>query len=447
MDAPRIQYARTSDGVNIAYWTLGEGIPLVQTPPIPFSQVQLASNMPEDRRWGDFMWGNIKLVRYDARGTGLSDRDVTDFSPDAFVSDLEAVVDQAKLDRVALWAFITSGPPAIAYAARHPERVSHLILWSTWANTADVLRLPQAQGLLALVDTDWALFTEAAAHSFFGWSAGELAHRAALHLREGINQETWKAMLQALADSDVTELLPQVQAPTLVLHSREAPLPDIGVARELASRIPNARLVVLEGTAAGWEVPGEAITAIRDFLGIATPSASAMPLASSPSGTAVILFADIADSTRLTEQLGDSAFREKARELDGALRSAIREHAGTAIEGKLLGDGVLAVFTSAREAIECALSCRSAGDGVGLALHLGLHAGDVLREEGNVFGGAVNLASRIADASAPGEVLVSDIVRGLARTSAGVAFDDRGEHELKGIAEAQRLWAVREGGA
>jgi adenylate cyclase len=160
---------------------------------------------------------------------------------------------------------------------------------------------------------------------------------------------------------------------------------------------------------------------------------------------AALLFADIADSTALTEWLGDAAFREKAREVDERLRAAIREHAGTAIEGKTLGDGVLAVFTSARQAIECALSCRSAGDGVGFALHLGLHAGAVLHEDGNVYGGAVNIASRIADASAPGEVLVSDIVRGLARTSAGVAFEDRGEHELKGIAEPQRLWALRRG--
>ncbi len=443
MNEPRIQYAKTDDGVSIAYSTQGEGMALLQTPPIPFSQVQLFSNMPEDRRWWDFMWGNIVLVRYDARGTGLSEREVSDFSLDAFVSDVEAVVEQAKLERVALWAFITSGPIAIAYAARHPERVSHLVLWSTWANTAEVLRLPQAEGLMALAEKDWGLFTETAAHAFFGWSAGDLAHRAAMHLREGIEQQTWLRMTEALTDqSDVTDLLSQVRAPTLVIQSREAPLPDMSVARRLASRIPNARLVVLEGTVAGWEVPDEAMTALRDFLGIAARSAG-VRAPSAAGGTAIILFADIADSTALTERLGDAAFRAKARELDEALRARIREHAGTPIEGKLLGDGVLATFASARQAIECAIQCRAAGEDAGLPLHLGLHAGDVLREEGNVFGGAVNLAARIADASRPGEVLVSDIVRGLARTSAGVSFEDRDEHELKGIGEPVRLWAVR----
>jgi adenylate cyclase len=160
------------------------------------------------------------------------------------------------------------------------------------------------------------------------------------------------------------------------------------------------------------------------------------------SGTAVILFADIANSTALTEKLGDATFREQARELDIASRVAIRDNGGTPIEGKLLGDGVLAVFTSASQAIEAALACRRAGDGAGLSLHLGLHAGDVIRENGNVFGGAVNIASRVSELSAPGEVLVSDIVRGLARTSADVRFEDRGEKSLKGIQEPARVWAV-----
>jgi len=155
---------------------------------------------------------------------------------------------------------------------------------------------------------------------------------------------------------------------------------------------------------------------------------------------------DIADSTGLTERLGDAAFRAKARELDGALRGVIREEAGTAIEGKLLGDGVLAVFTSARQAIEAALACAGAGDEAGLPLHLGLHAGDVIREDNNVYGGAVNIAARISGLSAPAEVLVSETVRSLARTSTGVRFEDRGEQALKGVGEAVRVWAVVEAG-
>jgi adenylate cyclase len=163
----------------------------------------------------------------------------------------------------------------------------------------------------------------------------------------------------------------------------------------------------------------------------------------------VILFADIAGSTALTERLGDLGFRIKARDLDGALRTVILDHGGTPIEGKLLGDGILAVFQSAREAIAAAVMCGGAGAAAGLPLHLGLHAGDVLHESdadgrANVYGGAVNVASRISGLSAPGELLVSETVRSLARTSAGVRFEDRGEQSLKGVAEPIRLWAVRE---
>jgi class 3 adenylate cyclase len=193
----------------------------------------------------------------------------------------------------------------------------------------------------------------------------------------------------------------------------------------------------------------------------------ARPPRDTPShGTAIILFADIADSTALTERLGDAAFREKARALDEALRKAIISNGGTAIEGKLLGDGVLATFGAAREAIACAAEmhrlaagAQSApppvGEGLGegsvtvpLLLHVGIHAGDVIRESNpdgrsNVYGGAVNIAARVASEAAAGETLVSATVRELARTSAGVSFEDRGERSLKGVSEPVRVWAVR----
>lgn len=162
-----------------------------------------------------------------------------------------------------------------------------------------------------------------------------------------------------------------------------------------------------------------------------------------PGGTVTILFTDIAASTSLTEQWGDVEFRRRARELDTLLRTAINEGGGRSVEGKLLGDGVLAVFPSAARAIECAVACCALAEGRGLPLHVGLHVGDVLHEGDNVFGGAVNLAARICAASAAGEVLVSDTVRSLARTSVAVRFEDRGQHVLKGIADSLRLYAVR----
>jgi len=218
----------------------------------------------------------------------------------------------------------------------------------------------------------------------------------------------------------------------------------MAIAKGLASQIPDARLVVVEGESI-WPIVGDiepTLRAIDEFLGEGEPTEE--PALELPHGTAVILFLDIADSTALTTKLGDTAYRAKERELDASLRAAITETGGTPVEGKVLGDGVMAVFTSARQAIDAAVRCRDLGNEAGLPLHLGIHAGDVVREGNNIHGGAVQMASRVQSVAAPGEILVSATVRDLARTSSGVSFEDRGEHALKGIDEPQRLYAVRD---
>ncbi len=434
---PRIQYAQTKDGVSIAFWTLGQGMPIVQMPSIPLSNIHLEWQIPVFHTWYERLAEKRKLIRYDGRGTGTSERSVSDFSMDVQILDLEAVVDSLDLDRFALAGVVNSGPVAIAYAVRHPERVSHLLLWCTSARRSG--RPPEAGATRILVEKDWELFTETEAHEALGWSEGDAARRFAALIRESVTPQTMHAAMSMILEFDVNHLLPQVRSPTLVLHRRQLRRIPVDLARDLAARIPGARLALLEGTStAPFLGDIEAVLeAIDEFLGEGEQAATKAEL---PEGMAVILFADIANSTALTEKLGDAAFREKARELDTSLRAIIGESGGTPVEGKVLGDGVLAVFTSARQAIDCALRCNANSE---LQLHLGIHAGDVIREGNNVYGGAVNIAARIASASAPGELLVSDTVRGLARTSAGVAFDDRGEHELKSVADPQRLFAVR----
>ncbi len=436
---PRIQYAKTSDGVNIAYWTLGEGMPVVEMPAGEFSHIQLEWQTSHMRGWYEGLAKRRMLVHYDGRGRGLSDRDATDYSLEAEMLDLKAVVERMGLDRFALIGLFGHGPVAINYAVRHPEQVSHLILWMATARGSG--ESPQLRALNELRDTDWNLYTRALA----GLAGGqpEEVTAAATYLRECVTPDVARAIQDASREFDVAHLLPKVTSPTLVFHRRQYQFLDLNVSRSIVAEIPDARLVLLDGDSA-FAYIGDmdaALDAIDEFLG---EGEEAEPKTDLPEGMAVILFADIAESTALTEEMGDAAFRAKARELDTSLRRVIRECSGTPVEGKLLGDGVLAVFTSARQAIECALRCNVAGESVGLQMHLGIHAGDVIREGNNVYGGAVNIAARIATASAPGEVLVSDTVRGLARTSAGVSFDDRGEHTLKGVGEPQRLFAVRE---
>jgi class 3 adenylate cyclase len=281
-------------------------------------------------------------------------------------------------------------------------------------------------------ENDWEFVTLTFANAYTGYRGSERARRMAEAFRTGITAKSYMAFRDAIERIDVRHLLPQISLPTIVIHDRTSGPDRVDIlTRRLAPLIPNARFVETDDVAKVTD----------EFL----REGKAAPAPDLPSGTAIILFADIVDSTALTERLGDDAFREKARGLDEAMRSAIRDNGGTAVEGKTLGDGVLAAFTSAKQAIACAQACHEAANAAGLSLHAGIHAGDVIREADNVYGGAVNIAARIAAASAAGETLVSETVRSLARTSAGVRFEDRGEQALKGIGETVRVWAVREG--
>ena len=232
---PRIQYARTADGVSIAFWTLGEGPPGVQMPNLPWSHIQLEWQLPGCGRWYERAAENRKLVRYDGRGTGLSARNVADYSVDAHILDLQAVVEGLGIQRFALVSSRAACPVAIAYAARHPEAVSHLVLWCPW-----VPQEARSQAFRALREGgDWELYTEAAAHAALGWLTGEEAHRYAAYMRECITPETTRSIYDALAEFDVTTVLSQVRSPTLILQRRQvAVLPSLEVAK--GSRLRNS---------------------------------------------------------------------------------------------------------------------------------------------------------------------------------------------------------------
>jgi len=448
---PRIQYAKTSDGVNIAYAVFGTGPAIMYTPSFT-GGVHFYSQFSLSRRGTDDLVAlGWRIVRYDGRGTGSSDRDAVDFSLEASVRDQEAVMERLGLDLFASASSTDSGStaPSVAFAVRHPESVSRLILRNPIETEKELYSaipwVRAERALLPIATERWDLFCKSLAHFRLRFSDAEVANELAAAYRSAISPAAYLAFSDAQDNIDWS-MLEAISMPTLVIEDMTFPGRSVGevgaspIVRKAAARIPNAR----------FEVTHDYANSVDAFLREDQPAAAAEP--DIPSGMTAILFADIADSTGMTERMGDAAFREKARELDASLRAAIRERSGTPIEGKLLGDGVLAVFTSAREAIEAALACGAAGASAGLPLHLGIHAGDVIRERDpdgrdNIYGGAVNIASRIAGLSAAGEVLVSETVRSLARTSAGVRFEDRGEQALKGVGEKVRVWAVRGGEA
>jgi class 3 adenylate cyclase len=444
---PRIQYAKTTDGVSIAFCTMGEGIPLVHMPFTPLSHIQLEWQLPELRSWNDRLARKRMLVRYDGRGWGLSERDVTGFSLDAQMLDLEAVVDRLGLEKFALLGPLNLGPVAIAYAARNPERVSHLILWHSWARASDFYRSPRLRALRELLQRDWELYTETMGHIVWGFSEGAPAHRGAALYRESVTPEALRMAVGAFREFDVAALLPQVKAPTLVLHRRQLPILDLAVARSLAARIPDARLGLLEGdilTPVGGDMEA-VLAAIDEFLGEAEEARAA---AEPPTAGAfrTILFTDAEGSTALTERVGDAKAREVLRPHERIVREALQAHGGA--EVKTMGDGFMASFSSATRALECAIAMQRAFAAHNetaeepIRVRIGLNAGEPIAEEKDLFGTAVNMAARIAATAEGGEILASDVVRQLV-AGKGFLFSDRGEVELKGFEEPVRLYEVR----
>jgi pimeloyl-ACP methyl ester carboxylesterase/DNA-binding CsgD family transcriptional regulator len=243
-----IRYARSVDGVRIAYAVHGDGPALVQTPSFPVSHLEIEWRGRSYRTYWEKLAFDRKLVRYDCRGAGLSDRDAWDFSLEKTVADLEAVVDKAGLERFALFGFGHSGPTAISYAAKHPERVSHLLLWYTYARAADYVQAPRVEAGRSLIEKDWELYTELEGHRAMRGRSAQSAGGYTRFLRESATPGGLTAAFAAIRDNDITPLLPKVKAPTLVLHRKESRILSVDVARELASTIPDARLVLLEGS-------------------------------------------------------------------------------------------------------------------------------------------------------------------------------------------------------
>jgi class 3 adenylate cyclase len=449
---PRIQYAKTADGVSIAFWTLGEGMPLVAPWLSPFSHVQFELHVPEFRGWYERLAEGRRLVRYDPRGTGLSDRGVADSSFDAHLLDLQAVVESVGLERFALFAAGPGGPAAVAYAARHPERVSHLILWCSYARGSEMWGSARAKAMNALRESDWELYTETYARVFGGWSEGERARQYAASMREWVTPEDFSAFNEPLGGVDVTELLGDVKAPTLVLHRRGLTMPGMEAARNLAARIPDARLALLEGTAQSpWEGDMEAIAlAFDEFLGEGEATGVPMP---APSGLVTILFTDVESSTALTDRLGDANARDVLRTHERLVREGLRAHGGS--EVKTMGDGFMASFSSATKALECAIAVQRAFEEHNetaeepIRVRVGLNAGEPIAEEEDLFGTAVIRAARIAALAEGGEILVANVVRELSEGK-GFLFADRGDTALRGFEDPVRLFEVRwreEGGA
>jgi class 3 adenylate cyclase len=471
-DAPPLQYARTSDGVNIAYWTFGSGPPLVLMPLLIGSHVQIDWSIPSRRAAFERLAAGATIIRYDPRGMGMSDRDQIDFSLDAAIRDMEAVLDKLGLERVAILSQHVTGDAGLRYASSHPERVNAVAHRVVLAETrAEALR--RIQMIRPLMDQDWELYTQILGRLLAGWNASDAGVLAAI-ISASHTPASFNAVSQYLVSTAASDWIADIEAPVLLLH----PIGDeteSAVARQMASAIPNCRVLAIPrlgyGASAeglGGPYPNEVgLTAILDF--ISAPESADVKIRTD-TGLRTILFTDLVEHTQMMTRLGDDKGREVLREHERITREALKAHGGS--EVKSMGDGFMASFGSVTKAVDCAIAIQkgfadpgtsvgaeqlagghsiSFGEGrvaqplrpaSGIRVRIGLNAGEPVEDEGDLFGSTVILAARIAAIAEAGEILVSDVIRQLLSGKAFM-FNDRGEHALKGFEDPVRVFAVR----
>ena len=442
-----IRFCTTSDGVRIAYSTVGEGSPLLWA----YSWVthlEVDWSNPASRKFLESLAKNHLLIRFDKRGTGLSDRDVTDISRSAMLLDIEAVIAAVGVDRFALIGESESGPTAIEYAVRNPSKISHLILYGSFHKShapEEVLR-----PLIALIRSQWGMGSAALAAVFV--RSGEPTKAAFFTdlQKRAVSGEMAARMLEENVGLDITHLLSEVRSPTLVVHRRDDRTVPVKRGREMAALIPGAQLVTLDGNEHPpyWGDTRKVLEVIAEFLGddlqYDETDTVQGPLKA-------VLFTDVAGSTGLTERLGDEKARQFLREHERITREALNAHGGS--EVKTMGDGFMASFGSAQKALKCAISlqqafaARNESAGEPIAVRIGLNAGEPIAEDdpdgrGDLFGTSVNLAARICGRAEPGQIVVADVVRQLA-AGKQFLFADLGETELRGFEDPVKLWELR----
>jgi class 3 adenylate cyclase/pimeloyl-ACP methyl ester carboxylesterase len=448
---PRIQYAPSSDGVSIAFWAMGDGVPIVLMYPPGFSNIQYEWDIPEFRETYETVSQWATVVRFDHRNHGLSERGVADVSMEAYERDLCGVLDRLELTRAHIFAATDCGKVAIDFAFRNPERVASLTLFRTNPGRGSSAAAPGWSSLAALLKQDWQLFTNLMATALNGLDDATQTARIARYIRESVTADEFETSNVALAMADVQHLLPEVKVPVLVLHRMDTPFFAIDRARQLVATIPDARLSVLSGKSPfAWD--NAVVESVRSFV-LEVAAAENRARFGLRSGTAfrTILFTDIEQHGDLLRRLGDSVGRALLREHERITREALRAHGGS--EVKSMGDGFLASFGSAQRALECAITLQKAlhdealgagADGLpnGLRVRVGINAGEPIAEDDDLFGTAVIAAARVAALAEGGEILVANVVRELV-AGKGFLFNDRGEQPLRGLEDPVRIWQLR----
>ena len=432
---PKTQYAKSGD-VRIAYQVVGEGpFDLVFVPGF-ISNLDAAWEEPYRARVWTRLAAFARLIMFDKRGTGLSDRAVGVPTLEERMDDVRAVMDAVGSQQAALFGISEGGAMSILFAATYPERTRALVLYGAYGHFSSWVVPPNMiDAAMDRMEKNWGtgeslrLFAPSVAsdETFkLSWARFE---------RLGASPSAVVALMRMNSEIDVRPILPSIRVPTFIIHRQGDVRVNVEAGRFMARQIPNAKYLELPGSDhLLWTGETERVLdEVEEFL---TGSRSAID---SDRVLATVLFTDIVNSTKRAETIGDRAWHDVLDRHNALVRREISRHRGH--EVRTMGDGFLATFDGPARSIRCALAINEGVEALGLQVRAGLHTGEVEMTDDDLSGIAVHIASRVATMAKPGQVLVSNTVRDLVAGS-NIRFHDEGSHSLKGLTESVRLFAA-----
>ncbi len=443
--APETQYARSGD-LNIAYQVTGEGPRDLVYVPGWVSNIEMMWEEPAMVHFLERLASFSRLVLFDKRGTGLSDRVSNTELPtlEQRMDDVRAVLEAVGSERAALFGHSEGGNMCVLFAATYPDRTTALITLGSfakrrdpdddypWAPAADA-----REETVADVERNWGHMRPEDVEYYAPSRLGDaqFVRNLEQYFRRAASPGAAAALLRMNSFIDVRDVLPTIQVPTLVLHRTGDHDVNVAEGRYLASKIPGARFVELAG-ADHWIAAGDTdaiADEIEEFL------TGTRPMPEPDRVLSTVLFTDIVGSTERAVELGDRRWRELLNTHDAAVRRELERFRGREVD--TAGDGFLATFDGPARAVRCALSAGEAVRQLGVEIRAGIHTGECELDGPKVRGIAVHTGARITSLAGPGDVLVSQTVKDLVSGS-GLAFEDRGVHALKGVPGEWRVYAA-----
>jgi pimeloyl-ACP methyl ester carboxylesterase/class 3 adenylate cyclase len=445
VSAPETRYAKTADGVHVAYQVVGDGPVDIVFVMGWVTNIEAMWDEPGFAAFLDRLASLSRLILFDKRGVGLSDRVPEDRLPDleTRMDDVRAVMDAVGSERAVVFGVSEGGPMSMLFAATYPERTIALVLYGTVADFT--ARTPEYKddpaAYLAQTERDWGT-VEFARAQIAGWAApghetdDRLVSWLASYMRKGASPAAAMALERMNRQINATHALPSIHVPTLVI-AKEGDLDfRIEQVRETASRITGARLVELPGSEHfPWVgTPDAVLDEVERFV-VALGEVEA----ELERVLATVLFTDVVGSSETAAKLGDRRWKDLVEEHHRRVRGQLARYRG--VEVDTAGDGFFATFDGPARAVRCARSIVDAVAPLGIEVRAGVHTGEIQTIDGKVGGLAVVIGARVGAGAGPSEVLVSQTVKDLVAGS-GLAFEDAGEHELKGVPDRWHLYRV-----